>query len=103
MLTSVAPLAGSAADRQNAWGAGGAGPVPDGLGAPALGAAGTRPQTWLVHVWGSAGERFTLPCADAAVLALAATGCWLLWRIRSAARQAASAGRQQQRPGAAQY
>src|SRR5215472_3934232 len=52
-LTSVAHLAGSSADRPNAWGAGSAGPVPDGLGATALGAAGTRPQTRLVHTLGS--------------------------------------------------
>ena len=59
-LPHAAPLAGSCADRQNAWGAGSAGPVPDGPGAPARRAAGTRQQTGLVHVWVSAGERLIL-------------------------------------------
>src|SRR5215472_5212948 len=59
-LKSVAPLAGSSSDRQNACGAGSAGPVPEGPGETALGEAGTRHQTWLVHGWVSVGERFPM-------------------------------------------
>jgi hypothetical protein len=52
-----AHLAGRSSDRQNACGEGSAGPVPDGPGETARAAAGTRHQTWLVHVWVSSGER----------------------------------------------
>ena len=58
---AAAPLAGSAAARPTAWGAGSAGPLPDGPGAPALGAAGPSHQTGRVHGWVSAGERYYLP------------------------------------------
>jgi hypothetical protein len=57
MLEHAAHLAGSSSDRQNACGAGSAGPVPEGPGAPALAEAGTRHQTWLVHVGVSSGQR----------------------------------------------
>jgi hypothetical protein len=53
-----AHLAGRSAARHTAWGAGSAGPVPDGPGAPALAAAGTRHQPGRVHVGVRSGERF---------------------------------------------